>query len=183
MKSIDITSVTKNYKNHVVHHEFIKVSKRVTIIKGQNGSGKSTLCKAIMALIKYTGQIKCSGSIAYFPEYLQLPLILKSKTFLELMIPITRHNIMKQLIHMFKMDQNLDKEIIELSKGMNCKLRLIYTLSLDKDIYLLDEPFSGLDIETTKTLKNYILQSNKMYIISTHLDVFTQSSSLEVINL
>lgn len=173
MKLIDIIDFKKEYSNHTVNHPSITISKRVTIIKGENGKGKSTLLKGILGIIEYKGSILHNLEIAYMPEEMRIPHHLKVNSYLELMLPRNCYIEKNRLIQMFKMNEHKDKEIHELSKGMYLKTRLIYTLSLDKDMYILDEPFNGLDKESIHHLKKYIIESKKNFIISTHLNILT----------
>jgi ABC-2 type transport system ATP-binding protein len=63
------------------------------------------------------------------------------------------------------------KEISELSKGMSQKIQFIATIAHDPDIYIFDEPFSGLDPINSETLKEIIIElrdSGKTILFSTH---------------
>lgn len=183
MKSIDIKNMTKIYMENTVHHEQISIHKRITILKGENGSGKSTLMKAILGLIHYQGSIEHRLECGYLPEKMTIPNHLKLITYLKLMLPIHRYPQMESLIDLFDMRAHLEKEIAMLSKGMHMKCRLIYTLSLLKDIYVLDEPFNGLDDESMDKLKGYIVKHEKMFLISTHLDLFERNYEIDIITL
>lgn len=183
MKLIDVKNMEKVYKKQTIKHESITVQKRITILKGENGSGKSTLIKSILGLIHYNGTIDNKLECGYFPESMKLPNHLKVETFLKMMLPLERLDAMHQLITLFDMHPHLDKEIGMLSKGMHMKCRLIYTLSLLKDIYFLDEPFNGLDEEALVKLCNYIKKHEKMFLISTHLDVFQRDFETDVYSL
>ncbi len=160
--------MTKNYQNVVVHHENITITDKVTLLLGKNGSGKSTLLKAICGLIQYDGDIKHNEIISYMPEKMELPNI-NSDTYLKL--STTDHALLEELIHIFDMKEHIIKDIRELSKGMKIKLRLISTLASKSDIYILDEPFNGIDKQGLKKLINYINRSLKRFLISTHIDM------------
>jgi len=63
------------------------------------------------------------------------------------------------------------KEISELSKGMSQKIQFIATIAHDPDIYIFDEPFSGLDPINSETLKEIIIElrdKGKTILFSTH---------------
>jgi ABC-2 type transport system ATP-binding protein len=63
------------------------------------------------------------------------------------------------------------KEISELSKGMSQKIQFISTIAHDPDIYIFDEPFSGLDPINSETLKEIIIElrdKGKTILFSTH---------------
>ena len=71
-------------------------------------------------------------------------------------------------------DLNLDSDvrISKMSKGMQEKLQLILVMSRDADLYILDEPLSGVDPATRDYILDTILSSFKegsSIIISTHL--------------
>jgi len=63
------------------------------------------------------------------------------------------------------------KEVGELSKGMSQKIQFIATIAHDPDIYIFDEPFSGLDPINSDMLKDIIIElknNGKTILFSTH---------------
>ena len=63
------------------------------------------------------------------------------------------------------------KEIGELSKGMSQKIQFIATIAHDPDIYIFDEPFSGLDPINSEMLKDIVLElreKGNTVLFSTH---------------
>jgi ABC-2 type transport system ATP-binding protein len=77
---------------------------------------------------------------------------------------------LNQLQDYFKLPLN---DLIEnYSTGMKKKLALLGTLKQDRPIYILDEPFNGLDLETNKILEIIITtlqQKNKTVFVSSHI--------------
>lgn len=58
------------------------------------------------------------------------------------------------------------------STGMKKKLALLAILKQDKPVYILDEPFNGLDMETNKALEAIIdklKQKGKLVLVSSHI--------------
>ncbi len=70
----------------------------------------------------------------------------------------------------FKLPLN---ELIEnYSTGMKKKLALLGILKQDRPVFILDEPFNGLDLETNKILEIIITtlkQKNKTIFVSSHI--------------
>jgi ABC-2 type transport system ATP-binding protein len=63
------------------------------------------------------------------------------------------------------------KQVGELSKGMSQKIQFISTILHDPDLYIFDEPFSGLDPINSELLKEVILElkdQGKLVLFSTH---------------
>jgi len=63
------------------------------------------------------------------------------------------------------------KKVGELSKGMSQKIQFIATIVHDPDIYIFDEPFSGLDPINSELLKQIIIElrsNGKTILFSTH---------------
>jgi len=63
------------------------------------------------------------------------------------------------------------KSVGELSKGMSQKIQFIATIVHDPDIYIFDEPFSGLDPINSELLKEIIIElreKGKTILFSTH---------------
>lgn len=64
-----------------------------------------------------------------------------------------------------------NKEVGELSKGMSQKVQFIATIAHDPEVYIFDEPFSGLDPINSEMLKEIVLElrdRGKTILFSTH---------------
>lgn len=71
----------------------------------------------------------------------------------------------------FEASSWVNKEITDLSKGMQQKIQFIATVSHDPDICIFDEPFTGLDPINSELLKNVILElkeKGKTILFATH---------------
>lgn len=69
-------------------------------------------------------------------------------------------------------DLPLDKIIDSYSTGMKKKLALFAILKQDNPIFILDEPFNGLDIETCRIIRMILLrlkEKGKTIIITSHI--------------
>ena len=63
-------------------------------------------------------------------------------------------------------------KVKELSTGMTAKLKVIATLSRKAELYLLDEPFNGIDYKAKEEILGMILESaneKNTFVISTHM--------------
>jgi len=66
---------------------------------------------------------------------------------------------------------------------MKAKAGLLFCLSQSANVYLLDEPLSGLDRDSIKEVKKMIVESNKIFIITSHLQSELFNIAEEVIHL
>ncbi len=184
---IKITDFLKQYKNHTVKIDDIVINGRVSLIVGQNGSGKSTLLKAIGGIIKYSGNIECDHRVCYMDEFFSFPSDIELFTFLKLLnstsVSPKKEEYILQLLDYFNLTDKQAEDLKSLSKGMKAKVNIIQCLLEGTDIYLLDEPLSGLDKEGIELFKNYITKSKNNFVISTHLDDELRGLSDEVIYL
>lgn len=171
--NMKVTKFAKRYKNLKVLITAINSEKRILLLQGANGSGKSTLLKGIGNLISYNGEIIFKGTISYMNEVIRFPGDLKVKELINAFncIDIVSHELLTELIDQFELSKKLDNTIESLSKGMKMKLQLVCAFLTDRDIYVLDEPFSGLDPASVEKLKTYIQNSKKSFIIASHIDV------------
>ncbi len=130
--------VKKPYNVHIDKGSF-------TLLVGKNGSGKTTLIRLILGFIEPdVGKIvRHVHKIAYLPEVVTLPSFMKGYMFLMCFSNMKKATYDPKLLHLF--DVPLFIDVDRLSKGNKQKLAIIATLIGDADLYLLDEPFSGLD--------------------------------------
>ncbi|MDU3199049.1 MAG: ATP-binding cassette domain-containing protein, partial [Anaerococcus hydrogenalis] len=76
----------------------------------------------------------------------------------------------EKIIRDFKLDMNM--KIKNMSKGMKDKVQIALSLSRKSDLYLLDEPMSGIDPASRRKIMDVIIEnfdSEGLMIISTHL--------------
>lgn len=144
-------------------------------IVGLNGSGKTTLLNAIYGIKKID-----SGRINYNDEKL-----LKSHVSYLVTESFFYSNITaREYLSLFKNpDFDLEKwnklfalpidDIIDTySTGMKKKLALLGVLKQDKPLMILDEPFNGLDFETSRLVRSILLKLKdlgKTIIITSHI--------------
>jgi len=182
-----VNAFLKRYKNHEVRINTLSFSQQITIIKGENGCGKSTLLKAMAELIRYDGDIVMSKSVSYMDEQPFLPSDVTLRVFLNGLLKLQKRpnkEILKELCLLFHLSEKIDEPIKALSKGMKTKVNLIQCLMEERDVYLLDEPFSGLDEQSVKKLINYMKKHpKKMYIITSHIFFDTSMIDCEVVYL
>ena len=180
MLEVTINNLTKHYgKNEVLNNVNMTFdSNSYNFLVGENGSGKSTLIKCILDEINYQGEIDKKGyKIAYAPEKIVLPDYVTLHNFLVLLglNKIKKIKEVNELIdyylQIFNIEKYKNKLICELSKGTRQKIILIQTLMDSSDVYIFDEPLSGLDIESRKNFMEELKKlkrKSKIIIISTH---------------
>ena len=128
---------------------------------GANGAGKTTLIKCLLDLTAAdSGAAQLFGvdcrlpaaraRLAYLPERFVPPHHLRGDEFIRMMLELagTRHDLERtaQLFDTLELERDvLGRPVRSLSKGMTQKLGLAACFLVERDLYLLDEPMSGLD--------------------------------------
>ena len=128
---------------------------------GANGAGKTTLIKCVLDLCGYDeGRIEIFGAparvpasrrrLVYVPERFAPPHYLRCGEFLDAMLRLAgaRYDAARaaELLRELELDPGLlGRPVRELSKGMTQKLGLAWCFLAERDLYVLDEPMSGLD--------------------------------------
>jgi ABC-2 type transport system ATP-binding protein len=128
---------------------------------GANGAGKTTLIKCLLDLSACdSGSIEIFGlasrlpqsrrRLAYVPERFVPPYYLLCREFLALTLELagSRFDAPRAagVLGELELEQDvLERPVRRLSKGMTQKLGLAACFLLERDLYVLDEPMSGLD--------------------------------------
>lgn len=154
-------------------------------IIGHNGSGKSMLLRLICGLISPdTGsvfinkeELKNNINKYNFGVLIEKPKFLNNLTGfenLEILASINNKinsNDIDQILKSVDLYDEKDKKYRNYSLGMKQKLGIAQALMENPDIILLDEPFSALDKQSTKKIRELILKlkkQDKLIIIATH---------------
>ena len=176
MKYIKCSNILKKYKSTIVlnNFNFTFTNEYINFLQGANGTGKTTLILCILDFLKYKGIIECNfQKFVFQPEKVVLPDYLTVDKYLKLLLRYyhQQNYNLERLLEIFNMKENINKDIINLSKGMRQKVLIIQTLMIDSDCYIFDEPLSGLDPISQNIFMdeiNKLFDNNKLIIIITH---------------
>lgn len=156
---------------------------------GPNGAGKSTTIKTLVGLITpTTGQARLLGrpvtdaaarqAVGYLPENPAFYDYLTAHEYLRLVgctFGMDSGRIVREsnrVLELMSLADAANRSIRGYSKGMVQRLGLAQTLLHDPDLYILDEPMSGLDPVGRALVKQIILdlrQRGKTVFFSTHV--------------
>ena len=196
-----IIDITINYFNYNIKGEKMKVenisyriksrilfnnisfdtsNSGLTLITGKNGSGKSTLLKVLLGIVQpYSGSLISEEKVSYVPDssdnyfiglspnllfgFLQKQFFIETNLFEERL---------RELREQFYLNEKLMTQTIQsLSLGEKKKVMLIAAFLLDSDLYVMDEPLSGLDqisVENLLQLMEQKINLGKHFIIVSH---------------
>ena len=197
MNAIEIKNLTVAYGENIALENFnldVEVGSLVALV-GPNGAGKSTLIKTILKFLKQiTGKIKINGkNLAYVPQ----------RNSVDWDFPTTLFNVVemgcygrvglfkrvnkKEKQKVFKAIEQVgmldfkDRQISELSGGQQQRAFIARALVQEADIYLMDEPFQGVDSTTEKSIVDILkkLKSEGKTLLVVHHDLQTVPTYFE----
>lgn len=175
--AISIKGLTKKFSDvAVVNGVTLDIPKGVVYgLLGPNGAGKTTIVRMLSTLIKPTsgtaevngfdvlsepGRVR--GSIGVLPEDTGLYDRLTARETLEFYGGVQGlsgnelQGRLEDLLKMLGLADRIDDKVGKFSRGMRQKLALARALIHDPPILLLDEPTLGLDVMSTRAIREYI---------------------------
>lgn len=176
----------------VLHDISFSVNKgEIVGLIGLNGAGKSTTIKHVLGLMEaQKGEIKINGktfledpdiyrrSYSYIPE---TPILYEDLTLQEhLNVTAMAYGLSEEelkersghLLKEFRMEKMLNWFPGHFSKGMRQKVMIMCAFLLRPPLYIVDEPFIGLDPLAIKSLLNHFVQKKEEgagILMSTHI--------------
>ncbi|WP_436799730.1 ABC transporter ATP-binding protein [Peribacillus frigoritolerans] len=144
---------------------------------GPNGAGKSSTIKSILGILNYVKGNIHVNEYAYIPErpifYDRLTLWEHVDFLLSTLNVDEEHFKLKanELLELFHLSHVLHHFPESFSKGMQQKVMLILAFLKKPDLYIIDEPFMGLDPKAIKKLLQMIKKEKDRgagILMSTH---------------
>lgn len=190
---LEAVEITKRYSvtPAVDHVSFSLKPSEVLGYLGPNGSGKTTTLNILTGLLQpSSGEIRIDGSkmkqdtldykrrIGYVPEEPALYPYLNALEYLELvgrlrLLPEPQLQVrIGNLLELLGLHPHRFTALSSYSKGMKQKVLIAAALLHNPEILFLDEPFSGLDVESALVLRRLIellAQKGKMILFSSHV--------------
>lgn len=187
---VELKNVSKNFHAiKALNNINLTINKGEMIgLVGPNGAGKTTTLRIISTILKpdngkayvygknialYQKDIK--KLIGYLPEaprlYENIKVIDCVKIFAKGRGLLFTSNSLLSLFEEWSLIEIANRKISTLSKGQRQKVSLLCSLIHDPQLILLDEPFSGLDIESREFIRERIgilKEKGKTILISSH---------------
>ncbi|MHA2798587.1 manganese/iron ABC transporter ATP-binding protein [Vibrio harveyi] len=194
IKVSDISVIYRNGHTALYDASFSLPKGSITALVGVNGSGKSTLFKSIMGFVPVSqGSVEILGMpakkalkqnvVAYVPQSEEIdwnfPVLVEDVVMMGryghmglLRIPKqTDHDMVTAALDRVNMTAFRKRQIGELSGGQKKRVFLARALAQESDVILLDEPFTGVDVQTEEqimALLRDLRDEGKVMLVSTH---------------
>lgn len=193
MSLLQINNITGGYtRNPVLKDVSFEVKKNQIVgLIGLNGAGKSTTIKHIIGLMEpHKGSISINGKViqediegyraqlSFIPE---TPILYEELTLYEhLELTALAYGLeqkifkdrLEALLKQFRMEKKLKFFPAHFSKGMKQKVMIMCAFLVQPSLYIIDEPFVGLDplaIKSLLELMNEMKQAGAGILMSTHI--------------
>lgn len=189
MSILDVKNLSVKYNDHYAIKDvnFSVNEGEYICLVGKNGSGKSTLLKAITKLIKKeSGDIEFKISkdeVSYLAQNNMVDISFPATAKEIILTGVQKHGVkpfytkhdekkLNEVVKKLKIENILHKKIGDLSGGQRQRVLLARTLISNPKLLLLDEPCSGLDVQTIRTfysiLDELFENDNITIIMATH---------------
>lgn len=181
---IEICDVHKKFgrKKILEGVSFSIKSNEITCITGLNGNGKTTLMNTIMQLTPLKqGSLLIDGErltkeklekISYIADTVTMPRSMSIQeciVFMQVYYQNWNQKKAQDLLTFFNLNPN--DRLKDLSKGNQAKANFLLGLAQEADYYLMDEPFSGIDLFAREQIMEVFtskLVENKGVLLATH---------------
>ncbi len=191
---LTISNLSKTYKGgkKAVDNLTLEIQKGdIYGFIGHNGAGKTTTIKCVTGILEFsegdiriegksikTNPLECKRMIAYIPDN---PDLYENMTGIQYLNFITdvfsvpakeREKSIKEYADMMELTGSLGDLISSYSHGMKQKLAIISALVHNPSLYIMDEPFVGLDPKAAHTLKEIMKEKCRQgcaIFFSTHV--------------
>ena len=208
VQAIEVTDLTVAYGvNPVLWDVDLTVPPGVLMaIVGPNGAGKTTLIKAILGLVRpAAGRVLVQGRpyeeqrhvVAYVPQrrtvdwdfptnVLDVVLMGRYGALGWLRRPGARERTLAlAALEQVGMVELADRQISQLSGGQQQRVFLARALVQDAQVYLMDEPFAGVDATTERAIVDLLqrLRAEGRTVVCVHHDLQTVAEYFDQVTL
>ena len=174
-----LKNITKSYGDtYVLEKETIVLPRNgILLLTGASGAGKTTLFNLIAGIVRPDAGVLEGFADAKIAYLFQEDRLLPWKTVKQNLLLAAEADRTEQWLQITQLTGAADKYPRELSGGMKRRAALARAMAYGGDIYLLDEPFNGIDAQLKMKILGKIVEAaeDSLLILSTHeADIISQ---------
>ncbi len=147
---------------------------RTYCLMAPSGSGKTTLLRVLLGLEGIDGgsiEGAGRGRVAMMFQEDRLCEVLTAVENVALVLPRdVRRADVRALLEEILPPDCMEKPVMQLSGGMRRRVSLVRAMAFPSDAVVLDEPFTGLDAGTRRTVIDFVLRhrAGRTLLVATH---------------
>ena len=169
---IKLTDVTVSYGDNLIYDKFsFQFDKGVNVVVGRSGSGKTTLLNVIARLVDFTGECLSDKVAMVFQTPRLFPTTVLNNVLSVIDGKVSRERIDEVLL-LVQVLELKDRRVNTLSGGEQQRVALARAFAANRDVLLMDEPFSSLDygvkLKLYGTLQQLLAHYDKTVVLVTH---------------
>lgn len=184
--TISLENITKAYegKNVLSDFSFQIENEQIVVLYGASGAGKTTVLRILLGLEKPDqGKVVLMGDYKY--DYLNAGVVFQENRLCEEFTAVenvamvdkktTKGLAEKELTKLLPADR-IHIPVANLSGGEKRRVAIVRAMVHPADLFVLDEPFTGLDADARNNVINYIMEmkgSNPLIITAHEKDALS----------
>lgn len=169
---INLNNITVKYGSNTVYDNFsCTFGPGVNVVVGKSGCGKTTLLNVVADLVGYAGVCQKEGRVALV---FQQPTLAPVSVFknVDLALPHKDNGQIDLALQLTGLLDKRNQNATRLSGGEQQRVSLARAFASQREILLMDEPFSNLDYGAKtglrKTLDDILIAAPKTVLFVTH---------------
>lgn len=169
---MEAREITVRYGEKLVldHYTLSVPETGLTFLSGPSGRGKTTLLRVLAGLlVPESGEVTLPGRPALLFQEDRLFPWRTARQQVSDVLPKAAADRAEEFLALTELTDAAGLHPAQLSGGMARRLALARTLALDGAVYLLDEPFAGVDLDRAERILSRLRTRGKPMLMTGHV--------------
>ncbi|HCT64661.1 MAG TPA: ABC transporter [Lachnospiraceae bacterium] len=169
---LGLYSVTKAFDKEILNNFTINFKEgKTTVLLGASGCGKTTIINLLLGLIKADKGEVVADTMQKISVVFQEDRLMENITVIENLLAVNiNEKQCREIMNSLGIGETANKYPTQLSGGMRRRVALGRAIAYQGDIFIMDEPFKGIDVSRKQKVIDEIKKvvKGKICVIITH---------------